>query len=250
MKPAIIGRAPGTKLQSGLCDVHRVLISRQRRGGKKKTPVGDGRPWPAFEYFSIYRASALSVGDAQKRHTRGGEWVEGGVGGVSGEFFISQKGGEEKKSSPAGVGLCRLSYECHYMWLSFCWVIIAFFSPVLVHFSWQQMDVKQVFRVQDACTERLQLAVHLCCTHTYLLSLQWRDVEEHWNLSEDSSALCSIIHHLWLQNSLGSLRGYARYPDGKSRRAAESLFTLRPALLHRSIQPVPSLPCSHQSHQK
>lgn len=68
----------------------------------------------------------------------------------------------------------------------------------------------------------------LCCTHTYLLSLPWRDVEEHWNLSEDSSSLCSIIHHLWLQNSLGSPRGYALYPDGKSRRATESLFTLRP----------------------
>lgn len=64
--------------------------------------------------------------------------------------------------------------------------------------------------------------------HTYLLSLPWRDVEEHWNLSEDSSSLCSIIHHLWLQNSLGSPRGYALYPDGKSRRATESLFTLRP----------------------
>lgn len=34
--------------------------------------------------------------------------------------------------------------------------------------------------------------------------------------SEDSSSLCSIIHHLWLQNSLGSPWGYTRYPDGKT----------------------------------
>lgn len=66
------------------------------------------------------------------------------------------------------------------------------------------------------------------CTHTYLLSLPWRDGEEHWNLSEDSSSLCSIIHHLWLQNSLGSPRGYALYPDRTPRRATVSLFTLRP----------------------
>lgn len=64
--------------------------------------------------------------------------------------------------------------------------------------------------------------------HTHLSSLPRRDAEEHWNLSEDSSSLCSIIHHLWLQNSLGSPRGYALHPDGKSRRATESLFTLRP----------------------
>lgn len=34
--------------------------------------------------------------------------------------------------------------------------------------------------------------------------------------SEDSSSLCSIIHHLWLQNSLGSPWGYTLYPDGKT----------------------------------
>lgn len=34
--------------------------------------------------------------------------------------------------------------------------------------------------------------------------------------SEDSSSLCSIIHHLWLQNSLGSPWGYALYPDGET----------------------------------
>lgn len=108
----------------GLCDVHRVLISRQWRGGKKKTPVGDRQPWPAFEYFSIYHVSVLSIGDAQKRHTGGWQWW----------IFYKSKGRGGKKRSPAGVGFCRLSYECHYMWLSLCWVIITFF-PVLVHFS-------------------------------------------------------------------------------------------------------------------
>lgn len=34
--------------------------------------------------------------------------------------------------------------------------------------------------------------------------------------SEDSSSLCSIIHHLWLQNSPGSPWGYTLYPDGKT----------------------------------
>lgn len=75
----------------GLCDVHRVLISRQWRGGKKKTPVGDGQPWPAFEYFSIYRVSVLSVGDAQKRHTGGWLWWI---------FYNSKgRGGKKKEKS-------------------------------------------------------------------------------------------------------------------------------------------------------
>lgn len=34
--------------------------------------------------------------------------------------------------------------------------------------------------------------------------------------SEDSSSLCSIIHHLWLQNSVGSPWGCTLYPDGKT----------------------------------
>lgn len=69
--------------------------------------------------------------------------------------------------------------------------------------------------------------------------------------SEDSSSLCSIIHHLWLQNSLGSLWGYTLYPDGKTRAPLSPCLLRGPGpLVHRSTQGVPSLPCSHQSHQK
>lgn len=67
--------------------------------------------------------------------------------------------------------------------------------------------------------------------------------------SEDSSSLCSIIHHLWLQNSLGSPWGYTLYPDGKTPAPLRACLLPNP-VVDWSIQPVPSLPCSHQSHQK
>lgn len=55
--------------------------------------MGDRQPWPAFEYFCVYRVSVLGVGDAQKRDVGLDGW--GGDGG-SGEFFISQTGKKSK----------------------------------------------------------------------------------------------------------------------------------------------------------
>lgn len=60
--------------------------------------------------------------------------------------------------------------------------------------------------------------------------------------SEGSSSLCSIIHHLELQNSPGSPWGYTRYPDGKTPAPQRACLLPGPAV-HRSIQAVPSLPC-------
>lgn len=51
--------------------------------------------------------------------------------------------------------------------------------PVLGDFIQQQMNVEQVSRVKEAATRELSVA--------HLLSRPWRDGEEHWNLSEDSS---------------------------------------------------------------
>lgn len=102
------------------------------------------------------------------------------------------------------------------MWLSLCWFIITFFFSVQIWLILvNNKCVSSKFPEFRTCSYQAVLSAAL-------LSLPWSDVEEHWKLSEDSASLCSIIHHLWLQNSLGSPRGYALYPDGKSRRAAES----------------------------
>lgn len=50
--------------------------------------MGDRQPRPAFEYFSVYRVSVLSVGDAQRRDVGGGG---------CGEFFISKKREKKRK---------------------------------------------------------------------------------------------------------------------------------------------------------
>lgn len=67
----------------GLCDVQRVFISQRGEGSKKKTPVGDKQPWPAFEYSSIYRMSVLHVGDTQKR--------DGGTGVAVVNFSLAER---------------------------------------------------------------------------------------------------------------------------------------------------------------
>lgn len=47
------------------------FLSSGEGGEKKKTPLGDSQPCPAFEYSSVYRVSVLGAGDTQKRHE---EW--------------------------------------------------------------------------------------------------------------------------------------------------------------------------------
>lgn len=103
---------------------------------------------------------------------------------------------------------------------------------------------------QQGWTQKLQpseLSLHLSPSHAP--SPRNGGMLKSSGTSEDSSSLCSIIHHLWLQNSLGSPWRYTLYPDGKTPAPLRACLLHGPAV-HPSVHAVPSLPCSHQSHQK
>lgn len=61
-----------------------------------------------------------------------------------------------------------------------------------------------------------QRSLHPSLSRTHIPSLCDGGMLKSSGTSEDSSSLCSIIHHIWLQNSPGSPWGYTLYPDGKT----------------------------------
>lgn len=112
------GKGPlqsGQRTSIGPCDVQRVLISHQWRGGKKETPVGDKSPRSAFEYFFVYRMSVLGVGDAQRTHVVGEEgrlwWI------FHGRKERGKKKGEEARS-PMRLGFDAIIWIADFSPLS------------------------------------------------------------------------------------------------------------------------------------
>lgn len=85
--------------------------------------MGDRQPRSAFEYFSVYRMSVLSVGDAQRRNVGGAAVVN---------FSLEKREGRKKKKhkwAHSPVGLC-LDAVIRTQTFSFC---VAVMVPVYNH---------------------------------------------------------------------------------------------------------------------
>lgn len=177
--------------------------------------------------------SVLGVGDAQKRNVGGWLW------------WIFHKQKERKREGPPqsyGIrfGCCHMNADfvilcsCHWASLLIQLFFKQSFGDDMVRFTWWEKNMSGNFsflhslvRIHREVATISALSSFLSHTHTHPFSLQWRDVEEHWNLWRLILTLFYYSPSLASELSRISM-GLHSLSWWKDSCAAESLFTPRP----------------------